>query len=597
MPRILPRLIKLLTDSSFALNHANETPIWTHRPSPKTRKNKRKSLYRVVPPRPSYDASKHERSILLEEGNPITNKNDYVGHKMMPPKVRATGTLGKGKEKEKEQCKEGDGEAEEEQWEKVREMTDEERGWWSNPYLRMLASPLRKCIFTDRYLPSDFMIRLAPMKIPAHRHDNMNVPEQQKSKLESKLPMDGPSRIIPVPDGLEHPRFKIRRSGSAAYITCWNDAIPQLFLRGRHKRMNPKLLPHPNLSQHIEHLLRVRILQEFCLFSERLRANPRDHIGTPMAVRRLTRSEWNFIKTTKSIPWEGSVAVIVVPPLNRDPTTGERPKPLMSPPVESIILTASHPSSPATSLSPSAFSSPSSPSSPPTSSPSLSSPSHSLSSSSSSSHTPAPAIAGNSSTSRNSTDRREATEGGEEGHLKGERDATSKPPPPPMSILYPVSPSDSHPALTFTSKNEGEEERDISSPQAHIPLYNGISLFPNREQRAALYGYLTSALKAETRRRGQRGSGAVIGNGEGEGGKGEARKKVRGNDDTTQEKGKGKDKASHAFLLVSNGETSKRADVAAVAIALWRLRMFNGAGWESENTDHWVGKESRKRPE
>jgi hypothetical protein len=35
-----------------------------------------------------------------------------------------------------------------------------------------------------------------------------------------------------VPDGLEHPKFKSRRSYIAAYIICWKAAVENLALQG-----------------------------------------------------------------------------------------------------------------------------------------------------------------------------------------------------------------------------------------------------------------------------------------------------------------------------------------------------------------------------
>jgi len=40
------------------------------------------------------------------------------------------------------------------------------------------------------------------------------------------------------------------------------------------------------------------------------------------------------------------------------------------------------------------------------------------------------------------------------------------------------------------------------------------------------------------------------------------------------------DVASHAFLLLSSAETVLRADTVPLAIALWRLRMWEGDSWE-----------------
>lgn len=83
---------------------------------------------------------------------------------------------------------------------------------------------------------------------------------------------------------------------------------------------------------HITHLLRLRVLQELELLIVRLRWHNRwqshDLSSSPTPVlRRLTRAEFQHVRETGCIPFSGAIAVIVVPPVNRDPKTKERLKP------------------------------------------------------------------------------------------------------------------------------------------------------------------------------------------------------------------------------------------------------------------------------
>ncbi|KIK48693.1 hypothetical protein CY34DRAFT_579201 [Suillus luteus UH-Slu-Lm8-n1] len=126
----------------------------------------------------------------------------------------------------------------------------------------------------------------------------------------------------------------------------------------------------------------------------------------------------------------------------------------------------------------------------------------------------------------------------------------------PLSILHPIT-SD-----------------DIGSPQlpiAQAPLYHGLSLFPARPLRAALHKALCKLLDAERKAR----SRSLQASGSFEHEKSPPR--VRGDA-----------KGSHAFLLCSNQQTAKRADVVPLAIALWRLRMWEGQAYGSaDETSHW----------
>jgi hypothetical protein len=87
---------------------------------------------------------------------------------------------------------------------------------------------------------------------------------------------------------------------------------------------------------------------------------------------------------------------------------------------------------------------------------------------------------------------------------------------------------------------------------ARVPLYNGAMLFPHRAQRAALYKALCKVLGAEQL----------------------ARQKSGANPDTAASERTGK--SSHAFLLCSGTHTLQRVDSVPLAIALWRLRLWEG---------------------
>lgn len=124
----------------------------------------------------------------------------------------------------------------------------------------------------------------------------------------------------------------------------------------------------------------------------------------------------------------------------------------------------------------------------------------------------------------------------------------------PLSTLYPLS---SH-AITASDLSQ-----QLSSPQ--VPFYNGVSLFPARPQRASLHALLLRILTIER----------------------QARVRANANSSTGTTNAKGDQKGSHAFLLCSDEETIKRGDTAAVAVALWRLRMFEeGTDWEESS--RWV---------
>lgn len=177
-------------------------------------------------------------------------------------------------------------------------------------------------------------------------------------------------------------------------------------------------------------------------------------------LRRLSREEWSQIKLTNTIPYPGAVAVLVVPPPNKDRATKERPKPSMSmlPPAD--------------------------------------------------------------------LDQRDGL--------------------PPISELLPTCP-------------DSLEDTGGVLPSSKVPLYHSITAFPSRSQRAALFDFLTRILSAERHLK-----------------KLHAYRKKNPGDIGNEQAGK----ASHAFLLCSDAKTIRRGDSAAIAAALWRLKMYESEVWD-----------------
>lgn len=266
------------------------------------------------------------------------------------------------------------------------------------------------------------------------------------------------TKVVIVPD-LQHTKFTARRVGRAVHILCSREALCCINnYRGR--------IMHPNLMNYVAHLLRLRVLQELELLVEQLEYSRRTckmSNGLQPILRRLTRCEWKQLKETGIMPPGDAVAVLVVPPLNKNPVTGQRPESSMS-------------ASPLTS------------------------------------------------------------------NMKPQS------PLPPLSSMLDVSGFLVH-----------RKFPDII-PAYQIPLYNGLALFPNEYQRAALHSVLLRILAVERRLR---------------------QSTIQAGGHNVEKRSD--EKHSHAFLLSSNSDLIRRGDVSAVAIALWRVRMFEGS-LEDEST-------------
>ena len=277
-----------------------------------------------------------------------------------------------------------------------------------------------------------------------------------------------PPEVTLVPDGVLHNKYVSRKvGGSAAYVLCWRKAVQRLH-PGSHRRISGKIVFPSSLPEYVAHLLRLRVLQELELLTERLEYAMRSgkNLGNPAFIlHRLSYVEWGTLKSIGTIPYPNAVAVLVVPQPNRHPITKERPVPNMS---------AS----------------------------------------------------------------------------------------PPDDEEHP----ESVPPLSKLMSNSDTALRDESGilPHLEIPVYNSITAFPSRSQRAALYQFLTRILAVERFLKRLHF------------------KKANFNPDTSKpENGRGSParKSSHAFVLCSDNMTIRRGDSAAVALALWRLRMYEGDGW------------------
>lgn len=113
MPRLLPRLLKTLKSSKPFEAETFGGPL--------VRKaRRRRSLWKPVPElqQNALSPSERTRSLLLDDDNIITSPWLYKRHKTMPPVVKLQPSHARMKF----------------QLDKPREMTSEERRWWSSPY-------------------------------------------------------------------------------------------------------------------------------------------------------------------------------------------------------------------------------------------------------------------------------------------------------------------------------------------------------------------------------------------------------------------------------------------------------------------------------
>jgi hypothetical protein len=110
MPRLLPRLAPLV--------HAQSRSTFEPFDVSKYRPRRPASLHGPTLLSPSFDPKSYPQSILLQSENPVAAPDKYLRNKTLPPRVYVP----KDARKRTGEC------------DIPRQMTREERKWWSSPY-------------------------------------------------------------------------------------------------------------------------------------------------------------------------------------------------------------------------------------------------------------------------------------------------------------------------------------------------------------------------------------------------------------------------------------------------------------------------------
>lgn len=110
MPRILPRLLEALARKPLG-------PEIYHGPLTQPHQ-RRRSLWKPHKPTPSFSISNRSHSILLDLSDSSSYREEFARHKTLPPMVKFTNVR-------KSMVVDSD---------HSREMTEQERSWWSSPY-------------------------------------------------------------------------------------------------------------------------------------------------------------------------------------------------------------------------------------------------------------------------------------------------------------------------------------------------------------------------------------------------------------------------------------------------------------------------------
>lgn len=203
MPRLLRRLARYLeAESSGKIKFRQRQPQ-----GQETEKRPAQPLKKRLPITYRRD---RDRSFLLDV-NPLIEKELYEVPKERAPLLPS----------EQRMPRPADGR---------RAMNQVELDAAASPYMRMLCSPLRTCLFTRAILPNDMLIRFG-----------------------GALDPETNARYL-LPNNIEHPKYSEQAKGRSFWVSCRKEAVKHMVATGMHGMILPNLNSHSMITEQIEEL-------------------------------------------------------------------------------------------------------------------------------------------------------------------------------------------------------------------------------------------------------------------------------------------------------------------------------------------------------
>ncbi|KIM32153.1 hypothetical protein M408DRAFT_14640 [Serendipita vermifera MAFF 305830] len=261
MPRLLRRLARYLeAESSGKIKFRQRQPQ-----GQETEKRPAQPLKKRLPITYRRD---RDRSFLLDV-NPLIEKELYEVPKERAPLLPS----------EQRMPRPADGR---------RAMNQVELDAAASPYMRMLCSPLRTCLFTRAILPNDMLIRFG-----------------------GALDPETNARYL-LPNNIEHPKYSEQAKGRSFWVSCRKEAVKHMVATGMHGMILPNLNSHSMITEQIEELLQKRLVQELELLRDRLLTAPRQTASLEEPViRTLTSEELEDVLTNSGGDLTGGAAILL----------------------------------------------------------------------------------------------------------------------------------------------------------------------------------------------------------------------------------------------------------------------------------------------
>ncbi|CBQ68579.1 conserved hypothetical protein [Sporisorium reilianum SRZ2] len=191
-------------------------------------------------------------------------------------------------------------------------LTALETRWAGSLHLQMLSFPLRKCIVTQKVLPTSLMFQLKPFPLPP------SPPSPSKKAQE---------RIVMLPNQILHPKYACRKLGRGVWCTLDARVLGAMLERGSWKIVSARAEMGREMGALVWTQLGERVVQEAHVLAERFSGRKRldlfhvqeDAAKVSFAIRMSRASA-----STPTLQRQQHAGTTIFEPVFKDPDQAER---------------------------------------------------------------------------------------------------------------------------------------------------------------------------------------------------------------------------------------------------------------------------------
>ncbi|SNX85773.1 uncharacterized protein MEPE_04482 [Melanopsichium pennsylvanicum] len=145
-----------------------------------------------------------------------------------------------------------------------------EKQWQASLHLKMLATPLRKCVVTQKVLPTALMIQFKAVPLPSiPLNPSSHIASSSSSNVSTMVKSSMGERVMMLPNQVLHPQYVPRKTGKGLWFTLDQRVFFQFERRGSWKILNSRAILGAGMEKLLHVQLGERVCQEVELLVER----------------------------------------------------------------------------------------------------------------------------------------------------------------------------------------------------------------------------------------------------------------------------------------------------------------------------------------